>query len=295
MELLQLQYFVEIARQESVKEASKRLFVSQPSLSQSVRRLETELGVSLFRHEGRNIRLTEQGRRFFLRAEQALRTLESARSELDGKELQGRVRLGTYMPIRPLLSCLKQYTENYRYVTFDITMVSSALSGFDPGTLDLLMYYEQSNHLDFHEHIEIGETERRWVVPKNHPLAGRSSLGMNEMEQEAFVSMVWGDGRQEELFQEYAHAGISPQIRYRTNSIRIKQELLGAGMAVGSGNDLVIGKSQENFVVIRQEDRPRERLYLGWRAECYLSPAALSFVRFCREWFAEPAHQYCGG
>ena len=42
MELLQLRYFVEIAKHESMKEASKRLFVSQPSLSQSVRRLEKE-------------------------------------------------------------------------------------------------------------------------------------------------------------------------------------------------------------------------------------------------------------
>ena len=291
MELLQLRYFVEIAKHESMKEASKRLFVSQPSLSQSVRRLEKELNTELFRHEGRNIRLTEQGRSFFLRAERALRELDQGFGEMDGSALQGHVNIGTYMPVRPITECLKEFAGAYPCVTFSIIMVSSGLSGFDPKTLDALLYYEQSNHLDFHEHVQVGETERRWVLPAGHALQGRSPLSIKDMENEEFVSMIWGGGQEEELFQNYRHAGISPRIRYRTNSFRIKQELMEAGMAVGSSNDLLIQNSRNQCVTVRQEGDP-ERLFLGWRAEAYLSPAAMAFSKFCRDWFQTPGHQY---
>ena len=93
------------------------------------------------------------------------------------------------------------------------------------------------------------------------------------------------------MFQNYRHAGISPRIRYRTNSFRIKQELMEAGMAVGSSNDLLIQNSRNQCVTVRQEGEP-ERLFLGWRAEAYLSPAAMTFSKFCRDWFQTPGHQY---
>ena len=291
MELLQLRYFVEIARYESMKEASARLYVSQPSLSQSVRRLENELGVELFRHEGRNLRLTEQGRVFFLGAEKALRELDNACGRLDGHALQGNVTLGTYMPIVPLADCLKAFVAEYPYITFDIYMVSSGLAGFDPGALDMLLYYQQSNHLDFHEHVEIGVAERRWILPAGHPLENRESLSMSDMEQEAFVSMRWGKDQLEELFQDYSHAGVTPLVRYRTNSFRIKQEIMEAGLAVGSSNDLLAGTAGKNCVSVRQEGTS-EKLYLGWRAECYQSPAARAFSEFSRDWFLSPEHRF---
>ena len=114
---------------------------------------------------------------------------------------------------------------------------------------------------------------------------------IKDMENEEFVSMIWGGGQEEELFQNYRHAGISPRIRYRTNSFRIKQELMEAGMAVGSSNDLLIQNSRNQCVTVRQEGDP-ERLFLGWRAEAYLSPAAMAFSKFCRDWFQTPGHQY---
>lgn len=293
MEILQLRYFVEIARHESITQAAQRLFVSQPSLSQSVRRLEKELGTELFRHEGRNIRLTEQGRRFFLRAERALRELDTACSEIDGQALQGHITIGTYMPLSPILECLRAFSKQYPYITIDIYLVSAGLSSFDPGSLDALLYYAQSNHLDFHEQIRIGAVERRFVVPAEHPITSRDMLSMSDLESACFVSMMWGAGGQEELFQDYSHAGIAPHIRYRTNSVQIKNELMGAGMAVGSSNDLLCRSLSgcPECVVVRQKGTAEE-LFLGWRAECYRSPAAQAFALFCQTWFSEPEHHY---
>lgn len=62
MELLQLKYFLEVAHTQHITRSAQRLHISQPSLSQAIKRLESELGVPLFATKGRNIELTDYGR-----------------------------------------------------------------------------------------------------------------------------------------------------------------------------------------------------------------------------------------
>ena len=62
MELLQLRYFLVAAKYQHMTKAAEVLQIAQPALSQSIKRLEQELGVSLFEREKRNIRLNDAGR-----------------------------------------------------------------------------------------------------------------------------------------------------------------------------------------------------------------------------------------
>ena len=82
VELLQLRYFLEVAKSEHVTHSAQKLRVSQPSLTQAISRLERELGVQLFEPEGRGIRLTEAGRFYSKRIAQAVTEIDSATSEL---------------------------------------------------------------------------------------------------------------------------------------------------------------------------------------------------------------------
>lgn len=82
MELLQLQYFLTVARLEHVTEAARSLHVTQSSLSKTIQRLEEDLGVPLFDRTGRKLRLNEFGSRFLHRAERALFELEQGKQEL---------------------------------------------------------------------------------------------------------------------------------------------------------------------------------------------------------------------
>ena len=61
MDVRQLKYFLVTAQLEHVTHAARKLSIAQPALSQSLHRLEAELGVKLFVREGRNLRLTEEG------------------------------------------------------------------------------------------------------------------------------------------------------------------------------------------------------------------------------------------
>jgi DNA-binding transcriptional LysR family regulator len=84
MELRQLEYFVEVARDEHVSMAAETLHVAQSAISRQVKLLEKELGVELFEREGRNVKLTFIGELFLEQAIFALKANEKSMKRRDG-------------------------------------------------------------------------------------------------------------------------------------------------------------------------------------------------------------------
>ena len=88
MKLQQLRYVVKVAECGSITEASRRLFVSQPSITASIRDLENEMGVHIFERTNKGVIVSEEGETFLGYARQVL-SGGSAR-----RQVQGRVRAG---------------------------------------------------------------------------------------------------------------------------------------------------------------------------------------------------------
>lgn len=72
MNIMQIKYVIEVARSSSMREASTKLYVSQPALSSSIRDLEDELGVLLFERTNKGITLTDEGREFITYAKKVI-------------------------------------------------------------------------------------------------------------------------------------------------------------------------------------------------------------------------------
>ncbi len=111
MEILQLRYFVSVAKAGSFVKAAEHESVSQPALSQQISKLETELGTPLFDRLGRSLRLTAFGKQLLTRAQDLLQqaTLIKREAESSKNASSGRVTLGvipTLLPyaIAPLLA-----------------------------------------------------------------------------------------------------------------------------------------------------------------------------------------------
>ncbi len=96
MELRDLQYFLAVAREESITRAAEALHMTQPPLSRQLKNLEEELGVQLFIRGSRKITLTEQGMLLRRRAEEMVELIERTREEIsaDQKCVNGDIYIG---------------------------------------------------------------------------------------------------------------------------------------------------------------------------------------------------------
>jgi LysR family transcriptional regulator, nitrogen assimilation regulatory protein len=143
MDLRQLQYFCRIAESGSFREAADRANVAQSALSRHMRTLEDELGVNLMERHARGIRLTPQGEKLKLRADDILRLVEETRLEMMTSRggIQGKVTLGASATTGRLLYARLAETASERYPLIELNMTEGAsyylLEGLDTGRIDL--------------------------------------------------------------------------------------------------------------------------------------------------------------
>src|SRR5687767_13812522 len=175
MELHQLRYFVAIAETENFRRAAERSHVSQPSLSQQILKLESEVGHKLFHRLGRKAVLTEAGATFLDRARRILFEVDNATRELsDHPSLGRRITVGAVQTVMPYLLAPTITRSREMYPNLIVhareDFRSNLVRAVVEGDLDLAIV--PLPVADHRVAIEVLLTEPLLlVVGKNHPIA----------------------------------------------------------------------------------------------------------------------------
>lgn len=230
MNLKQAQYVKTIAECGSITAAAKKLFVSQPSLSQMLRQLEQETGLPIFDRSTSPMRLTYAGEKYLHAAERIL----AANAELDNQlreirhEHAGRLRLGISvtraMQVMPLVMPIFQ--QQYPNVSLQLTESGSAnleelLRG---GSIDLAFAALESTSPSLAYELLEQETigvlaGRDAAITRQNP--NGTALSLEAFRRESFVSLTKGHSSritQDKLFRKY---GLSPNILLETDSLEV--------------------------------------------------------------------------
>ena len=109
MELLQLKYFCDAAQTQNFSETARRFQVPPSDISQSIKRLEQELSVSLFTRTANRIALNERGKAFYTEARRALEILEQAADTASGKGKRGTLRVGIHINRRTVMEAIERF------------------------------------------------------------------------------------------------------------------------------------------------------------------------------------------
>src|SRR4051812_43677684 len=297
MELRQLRYLVAVADEQHFTRAAAREHVAQPALSQQIRRLEAELGLTLVERTTRRVAMTEAGKLLVARARRALAELEAAQAELQSLAgvQAGRLSVGALHTMGPVDLSLLLATFHRRYPGVELTVreqSSEELAGMlrdDEIDLAFLSVTEriQSHGLALHPLVR---EELVAVLPPDHRLAGRPEVQLAELAQDAFISSREGARLRELLVGAAAGAGFVPRIALESNESRRIRSLVsrGLGVAILPRSD---GEERGSIVAVSALAGPelQRDVTLAARAQRRLSPAALAFRTLTLRMFDEPS------
>lgn len=196
MELRHIRYFVAVAEEMNFSRAAGRIYLSQPALSQQIRKLETELGVSLFVRNGSGIELTEAGkvflegsRRILVQVEQ---TTRASREAGGAEERYLRVGFPEYANHTHVARILEKFQRLYPNIEmkeremFTLQQTLQQMDALRDGDLDIgfMLAPVEDEALESEVVLDI---ELVAAVPVDHPLADRDEVGMAELAEERII------------------------------------------------------------------------------------------------------------
>lgn len=230
MELLQLKYFLAVAENEHMTNTAKQLHIAQPALTQSIHRLEQELGVSLFERAGRGIRLSPAGAYVRDRVKPAMETLENVARDVQlfQQGEQGVVRVGVHAASGVAIDGIAAYSELNPHVSFEITqdererhrdVIVTTITPRGSSTVENAV-----EKTPFSERIGI-------AVPAGSALGDTASLA--DFTNERFIALA-GSRRFREVCDTFcARRAFTPHIAFESDNPLVVKKMIGLGLGVG--------------------------------------------------------------
>ncbi len=237
LDLRLVRYFVAVAQELHFGRAAQRLHIAQPSLSQQIRRLESQLGVALFTRTSRRVELTAAGAALLRDGERLLRhaerTVTNTRKASDDMLIVGFYGSAALALLPPTLKAFTATHPSTRVTVRELLFGS--LDDLTNGTIDIAFTRLEANQV---EHlpvclIQLSQEPRVLALPAAHRFADRTGLTMSELKHESFVVNPAGPENALARWRgEQRRHGLPGRIAAEARSVSELLTLVGAGTGI---------------------------------------------------------------
>lgn len=293
MDFHQFEYVIAIAEEKSISKAAKALYISQPSLSQYIIRLEKKLGLKLFDRKGNNITLTYAGEKYLKTAKNILKLKEQLKNELS--DIKGSKKgcltigvpnqVGRYVLPQVLPKFNKRFPEIELIVKEDVTAKLEEM--LIAGTIDIAILY-----LPIKDEKIIFEpvlSERIFLVaPKDHAICSNtnnnSKLYFNELKSEKFI-LLKKEQRMRLIADEiFEKSKVTPTILLELESLDTAHRVAASGMGFTFVPENVIwllnSNSYKNYFYVHDMINT---IVIAYRANEYINNITREFIKITKD------------
>ena len=287
MNVRALQYFVKLADLKHFSKAAEACFVSQPTLSTQIRKLEEELGVQLVERAPRKVMLTPVGQEIALRAREVLIEIEQIRevARRNTTPEEGTLRLGIFPTLAPYFlphvipSIRKAYPRLKLQLSEEKTDI--ILEMLHRGELDaaLLALPIDDEGLEV---VELFEEPFVLAAPSDHPLSRRKSVTTNDLKGCELLLLEEGHCMREHALEVCSLAGASERVDFHATSMETLRQMVGADVGITLMPLLSVKPpiaATENVVIKPfEKPAPKRTIALVWRSTSALGDFFESLV-----------------
>lgn len=246
MEILQLKYFYALAQTQHVTKTATRLHIAQPALTQTIHRLEKELGVKLFKSSGRNIVLTEYGIYLEKKLGPVLKALDEIPGEIKDLSDSGKklIRLNVLAASNMITETVIEFKKSHEDVNF-IFVQNGEEKNADMTIFTMEVFQKPRNE---EEKYHVFTEEIFLAVPNDSEYAGRENIKLAEVSDKPFISLAGSRGLRNICDRFCFQAGFRPDVVFESDSPAAVQNLIGASQGVGFWPQYSWGKRDENHM-----------------------------------------------
>ena len=277
--------FLKVVETGSFTRAAEILGYTQPAMSQMIASLENELSIKLLFRSRYGVRLTPEGERLLPSIQSSVAQFQSMQNiagEIRGLD-SGVVRIGTISSISChwLPPVIRQFWENYPNVQLIVHQ----------GDYTTIPEWVRTGELDFGfvtpDAVEGTDTrflktgEHRACLPKDHPLAGRERVTLEDLAKEPFLLLE--EGIYSEPLAAFHAAGVTPNIRMTMHDDYSILSMVEQGLGVTILPELVLRKQSYDIVMLPTEPMVTRRISIISKGKNELSIAAKTFIRYLIE------------
>lgn len=283
MELQQIRYFLEVANSQHVTRSAQKLHIAQPALTQSIHRLEKELGVPLFLPSGRGIVLSEMGRYLKNRLETMIRELDSLPEQLQTLAALSceTIHLNVLAASTMITEAIIEYRQKNGGVSFQL-MQNEKSDMYDIAVMTKLFYRAREEDDCF------VCTERIFLaVPNNGMYCGKKKIRLAEVKNEGFISLL-GSRQMRWICDKFCqYAGFQPKIIFESDNPAAVKNMIASNMGIGFWPEFSWGSIQSDQVLLLEIEEPicRRDILISLKRNKVNNAHVEDFFCFLKEYF----------
>lgn len=249
MNLRDLEYLVALQELKHFRKAAEKCFVSQPTLSGQIRKLEDELDVILIERTSRKVLFTPAGEQI---AEQARTVLLESKSIKEiaksyASPTAGAIHIGLIPTVAPYLLPLIVPSMNQEFPDLDMFLhegqTHELLKQLDEGELDCLLLAHLPD-MEKYGHIELYQEPLELIVPSSHAWKGRENVDLSELNGERILMLEDGHCLRDQAMDYCFTAGAEEDQSFKATSLETLRHMIAAEAGVTLLPYLAIPKSR---------------------------------------------------
>lgn len=278
MTLDQLRYFQAVCKFGSVIRASEFLSISQPSVSNAIISLEKEFDTLLFTRQNKRMMLTKEGAVLLEHTDELLKKADVTVKTM--KNLGNSCTLTLGVP--PMLSSFILPIIFKKLPDFKINIVEDDRRGLmrllDENKINMAFLPHESPFDNRYSSKLLTELCNVCCVGKNHPLAKKQSVTVEDLKNESLVLFKNSFFQTERILERYKQCGVTPYVLLDTVQVSTVQNVVSRGFAVGFIFEFLL-KSTPDLVGIPLNPPMSTKVSLVWKSDGHLSANMNTFIK----------------